>query len=289
MKKNVILIVNPVSGGIDKAEIITATSLFADSEGLNFVLCVTTATDDISKIKVLYDTFRPERVIVAGGDGTIKLVAEALENVDVVFGIIPAGSSNGLATDLNISKNLDENLPIAFRNPFMEMDMIVINGNRSLHLSDLGLNAELIKNYENSAIHGKWGYALQVFSTLADKEEPFTATITANGQTVECVAQMIVIANSKKYGTGVVINPEGMMNDGKFELVLLKNLDLSIFAKIITGNIPLESGDVAIISTDRANIKLNAPVSFQIDGEYCDRETELNIAISPHKLKVAIP
>lgn len=289
MKKNVILIVNPVSGGIDKAEIITATSLFADSEGLNFVLYVTTATDDISKIKVLYDTFRPERVIVAGGDGTIKLVAEALENVDVVFGIIPAGSSNGLATDLNISKNLDENLPIAFRNPFMEMDMIVINGNRSLHLSDLGLNAELIKNYENSAIHGKWGYALQVFSTLADKEELFTATITANGQTVECVAQMIVIANSKKYGTGVVINPEGMMNDGKFELVLLKNLDLSIFAKIITGNIPLESGDVAIISTDRANIKLNAPVSFQIDGEYCDRETELNIAISPHKLKVAIP
>jgi diacylglycerol kinase family enzyme len=289
VKKNVLLIVNPVSGGIDKAEIIAATSLFADREGLNFVLYVTTATDDISKIKVLYDTFRPERVIVAGGDGTIKLVAEALENVDVVFGIIPAGSSNGLATDLNISKNLDENLLIAFRNPYMEMDMIVINGNRSLHLSDLGLNAELIKNYENSAIHGKWGYALQVFSTLADKEEPFTATITANGQTVECVAQMIVIANSKKYGTGVVINPEGMMNDGKFELVLLKNLDLSIFAKIFTGNIPLESGDVAIISTDRANIKLNAPVSFQIDGEYCDRETELNIAISPHKLKVAIP
>jgi diacylglycerol kinase family enzyme len=289
VKKNVLLIVNPVSGGIDKAEIIAATSLFADREGLNFELYVTTTTDDISKIKVLYDTFRPERVIVAGGDGTIKLVAEALENVDVVFGLIPAGSSNGLSTDLNISKNLDENLLIAFRNPYMEMDMIVINGNRSLHLSDLGLNAELIKNYENSAVHGKWGYALQVYSTLADKEEPFTATITANGQTVECVAQMIVIANSKKYGTGVVINPEGIMNDGKFELVLLKNLDLSIFTKIITGNIPLESGEVAIISTNRANIKLNAPVSFQIDGEYCDRETELNIAISPHKLKVAIP
>jgi hypothetical protein len=31
------------------------------------------------------------------------------------------------------------------------------------------------------------------------------------------VAEMIVIANSKKYGTGVIINP-GIMNDGKFEL-----------------------------------------------------------------------
>jgi hypothetical protein len=40
------------------------------------------------------------------------------------------------------------------------------------------------------------GYALQVL-ILVDIEEPFTATITANGQTVERVAEMIVIANSK--------------------------------------------------------------------------------------------
>ena len=289
MKKNILLIVNPVAGGIDKSEIIEATFLFAEKKGLNLALYKTTGIDDISKIKVLYDSLKPERVIIAGGDGTIKFVAEALENVDVIFGIIPAGSANGLATDLNIPKQLEESLPLAFHNAFTEMDMIVINGKTSLHLSDLGLNAELIKNYESSAIHGKWGYALQVFNTLVDIEEPFTAIITANGQTVERVAQMIVIANSKKYGTGVVINPDGIMDDGKFELVVLKSLDLTIFAKIITGNIPIESGDVEIISTDRANIKLHSPVSFQIDGEYCGRETELNVAISPHKLKVAIP
>ena len=289
MKKNIILVVNPVAGGIDKSEIIEAASLFADKEGLNLALYVTTGIDDIAKIKVLYDALKPERVIVAGGDGTIKSVAESLQNTDVVFGIIPAGSANGLATDLNIPKELGESLPIAFQSASAEMDMIVINGRTSIHLSDLGLNAELIKNYANSEIHGKWGYALQVFNTLVGIEEPFTATITANGQTVERVAEMIVIANSKKYGTGVIINPSGIMNDGKFELVVLKNIDLTIFAKIITGNIPLESGDVEIISTDRANIKLHSPVSFQIDGEYCGRETELNVAISPHKLKVAIP
>jgi hypothetical protein len=45
---------------------------------------------------------------------------------------------------------------------------------------------------------------LQVYNTLADKEEPFTATITANGQIMN-VAQMIVIANSKKYGTRLLL------------------------------------------------------------------------------------
>jgi hypothetical protein len=54
-EKNIILIVNPVAGGIDKSEIIEA-AFFADKEGLNLALYTTTGIDDIAKIKVLYDT-----------------------------------------------------------------------------------------------------------------------------------------------------------------------------------------------------------------------------------------
>lgn len=289
MKKNVVMITNPVSGGIDKSDFIEATALYAAKENLNYVLYETTGNDDSKKIKEIYNTFKPERIIIAGGDGTIKLVVEALENVEVVFGILPAGSANGLATDLNLPKTIDENLTICFHNNFMEIDIIVINGQKSLHLSDLGLNASLIKNYENNALHGKWGYALQAFNTLIEREDPFNATITANGATFQCLAQMIVVANSQKYGTGVTINPNGVMNDGKFELVIIKNLDLLVFGKIITGNLPLNSEDIEIISTDSAVIKIDRPVSFQIDGEYYGLETELDISISAQKMRVAIP
>jgi len=129
---------------------------------------------------------------------------------------------------------------------------------------------------------------LQVITTLTELEEPFSAKIEANNETVECVARMIVIANSKKYGTGVTINPDGIMNDGKFEIVILKNLDLLVFGKIITGNIPLNSEDVEIISTDKAIITTAIPVSFQIDGEYIGQETQLDIQILPAQMKVAI-
>ncbi|MBP6758220.1 MAG: diacylglycerol kinase [Flavobacterium sp.] len=289
MKKNVLLIVNPVSGAIDKSEFIDAATLFAMKENLNLVLYTTTGKEDVSKIRMLYDQHKPERIIVAGGDGTIKMVAEATEGQDVILGILPLGSSNGLAVDLDLMKSLDENLEIAFHNDYIELDSIIINDQKCLHLSDLGLNANLVKNYEEGDVHGKWGYLLQAFTTLINLEEPFAATIIANNQTVECVARMIVIANSKKYGTGIVINPEGSMNDGKFELVILKNLDLIVFGKIITGNIPLNYDDVEIISTDMASIRTNLPVSFQIDGEYCGDVIELKISISSKKIKVAIP
>ena len=289
MRKNIIMIVNPISGDIDKSEFIVAAAHLAAAENLNFVLYNTTGDDDILKIKSLYLSYNPERIIVAGGDGTIKMVAEAMEKNDVIIGIVPAGSANGLAMDLNLPSTVEENLDIAFHNKYMEIDMISINGKKSIHLSDLGLNAEMIKNYEKSTIRGKWGYALQTVTTLIDLNDPFMATIKGNFETIECTARMIVIANSKKYGTGVSINPNGVMDDGKFELVILKNLDLVILGKIITGNMPLDSDDVEIISTDSAVITTNEPVCFQIDGEYYGEETKLEIKILRKQMKVAIP
>jgi diacylglycerol kinase family enzyme len=120
-------------------------------------------------------------------------------------------------------------------------------------------------------------------------EEPFIATIEANNKIVKYTAKMIVIANAKKYGTGVVINPNGIINDGKFELVILKNLDLIVFLKIILGNIPINTGDVIIISTDKAIISTDSSVSFQIDGEYSGEQTRLDIVILPKQMKIAVP
>jgi diacylglycerol kinase (ATP) len=283
------LVVNPISGGVDKSELIEAATAFAEKENVNLVIYNTSGRSDVDNIKVLYDTYIPKRIIVAGGDGTIKMVAEAMEMKDVIIGILPAGSANGLAVDLNLPVAIEDNLEIAFHNDYMEIDMISINGKKSIHLSDLGVNAEMIKNYENSSIRGKWGYALQTISTLIDLEDPFIVTITGDFPTVECEARMIVIANSQKYGTGVSINPNGVMDDGKFELVILKNMDLVVLGKIITGNMAIDVNDVEIISTEKAFVTTNIPVSFQIDGEYCGKETKLSIEILPKQMKVAIP
>jgi diacylglycerol kinase (ATP) len=289
LKKNIIFIVNPISGDLDKSDLIEAVQEFASTNNFDLEVYETTGKSDAKQIQALYNKHNPERIVVAGGDGTIKMVAEAMEEHDVIIGILPAGSANGLSVDLSLPSTIEENLKIAFLNHYIEMDMICINGKKSIHLSDLGLNADLVKNYEESDVRGFWGYALQAFTTLTESNEPFVATIKANKKTVEHTARMIVIANSQKYGTGVTINPNGAMNDGKFELVILKNLDLFLIGKIITGNMPIDTEDVVIISTDQATIETDYPVSFQIDGEYCGAQKSLEIHILHKQMKIAIP
>ena len=281
-KKKYILVINPISGDIDKSK------QFAADFNIDIIVYETTGQKDENKIEKLYLKHNPERVLIAGGDGTIKMVAEALEHQDVIFGIIPAGSANGLATDLNLPTTLEENIKVALENNFIEIDMIEINGNKSLHLSDIGLNALLVKNYEGGNVRGKLGYALNIVSTLVESEDPFKVSIEFENKKIECEAQMIVIANSQKYGTGVVINPLGVINDGKFEIIVLKNVNLITIGKIITGNMTEESEEVDIYSVQKATITTSRNISFQIDGEYCGEINKLDINILPNQMKVAI-
>lgn len=288
-QKIYLLVVNPISGSVDKSEFITAVEDYAKPLSIGIVIYETSGKDDEQKILELFETHKPERVLVAGGDGTIKMVGETLQEKDTILALLPAGSANGLSVDLNFPDEMEQLLEIAFHNSYKEIDMISINDKKSLHLSDIGLNAELIKNYEKSNIRGKWGYALQSFNTLKDQESPFVATIKVKDVLITTEAKMVVIANSNRYGTGVTINPFGKMDDGKFEIVILKNLDLLLFGKIITGNMPLSSDDIEIISAEKATISTNIPVHFQIDGEYYGEVKRLDIKILPKRLKIAIP
>ncbi len=284
-----LLVVNPISGDLDKSDLLNTVQEFSVANDFNLVVYETTGEKDFVVIQSLYEEYKPERIVVAGGDGTIKIVAEAMENQDIVIGILPAGSANGLSVDLGLPETLEENLEVSFLHHYLEIDMISINGKKSIHLSDIGINADLVKNYQESDLRGFWGYAMQAFTTLKDAEEPFSASITANNETVEHTARIIVIANSKKYGTGVTINPNGSMNDGKFELIILKSLDILLLGKIISGNMPIDSEDVVIISTDKAFVKTDRPVNFQIDGEYCGAQNELEIHILHQQMKIAVP
>ncbi|TLU99209.1 diacylglycerol/lipid kinase family protein [Dyadobacter luticola] len=288
-ERKVLLVVNPISGDVDKDVIFERIIEKTGAEGYDLRIYSTTGENDQETIREMLENIRPERVLVAGGDGTISLVAQAAYGIEVIMGIIPAGSANGLSVDFGLSGSVDQAVEVAFAENTVLIDAVSINGDISLHLSDIGLNALLVKNYENSDMRGKLGYAREMLKTLSEHEN-FLVRIKTENETIETDALIVIIANAQKYGTGVTINPAGDMSDGLFELVIAKKLDFIETAKILAGNTDFNPEIMQVISVERADIECyDKEAHFQIDGEYKGLVSKLEAHILKGYVRVAVP
>lgn len=286
MGNKILLVINPIAGGTGKEYIKKAVHKKASKIQYGVELYETTGKGDGQAVLSLMDNEHFSRILIAGGDGTIREIADAVRKKDILIGILPSGSANGLALNLGIPDDLEGQLQIAFAEDYIAMDMLEINGQTGLHISDLGVNAALIKNYEASDIRGKLGYLLQTIPTLAKSNYPFQVRVKANGEQYMAEAILVAIANAQKFGTGANINPTGQLNDGQFEVLLFKNFDIPEIIKTFYGPISHNSEFVTVIKTKEAVIKTATAIPFQIDGEYMGAKTEIIAKVQTEKLKV---
>lgn len=288
-KNNLLLVINPISGGSDKEDLRKEIDAALKHREVSFETYVTTGKEDISQIRNILDTQKITTVLVAGGDGTVQMVAKAIEGREVAISLIPAGSANGLASNLNMPENVGVQIDIALSDNYMMMDVISINDHLCLHISDLGINAALIKNFENSDLRGKLGYAIQTIPTLIQSDLPYQFSLETDDQTIDLEGVMVAIANAQQFGTGAVINPEGKMDDGIFEVLIFKSLDIINILKTLDKDSYRNPEFVESFSTTKAMISSKKPISFQIDGEYIGDVKRLSASILPSKLKIMVP
>lgn len=287
--KKVLLVVNPISGGIDKAEIIDYLEKRFDQEKRDLSLYYTSGKNDLEQLTDIINEMQPERVLIIGGDGTIKLLAGIIKETSIPIGLFPAGSANGLAENLDLPPDLEGQAEIALGNNYVDLDCISVNGEICLHISDIGLNAELIRNYEEGNIRGKLGYFLQSIPTLLKSDFPFHFRINIEGQTHERQGFLLAVANARKYGTGATINPGGKFNDGKFEILLFKKFNIPQILKTFQEDVVLSEDFVEIFPAKKAKIECAKSLPFQVDGEYFGEVKTVEATISPLKVKIAVP
>ena len=287
--ENILLVVNPISGDTEKDNIIATVEGEAKKRNFNFEIYKTTGENDKEAIKAIIKKHKISRVLVAGGDGTISFVAECILGTEICLGIIPAGSANGMAVNFGIPDTLEEQIAIAFSECTLKIDALFINDKLCLHIADFGINAELIKNYESSSIRGKFGYFLQSIPTILNSDSPFHFKIETDEGIVEKSGILLAIANANKFGTGATINPDGKINDGKFEVLIFKNLDFIEIFKTIQDKPEMSEDFVHVISTNKAQITTEKDVPFQIDGEFIGELKKVTARIENEHLLIAVP
>lgn len=287
--RHILFIINPFAGNTDKEELLWFVTQTIKNQHLGLIIYKTVGEHDERAITALLKQHSFDRVFVAGGDGTIHMVAGILVDYNIPLGIFPKGSANGLAHNLKIPDTKEEQLKVALSENILYLDVLKINENICIHIADLGVNAELIKNFKEGNIRGKIGYVIKSIPTLLNTAYPFTFGINANGTTQTKEGAVLAIANALKYGTGATINPDGKMDDGFFEIIIFKKLNIVDIINTLTENNILDPDFAEVISTNKAEIICKSPVPFQIDGEYIGKITKLDISVLKQKIAVTVP
>lgn len=232
--------------------------------------------------------FKPQTVVAVGGDGTVSMVAKKVLGTGILLGILPAGSANGMARELNIPPAIEDALKVLVRGVVKKVDVLSVNNLVCIHLSDLGLNARLIKYFERGNIRGRLGYAKVALKVLFRKQY-MRVTVKAGDLQLHQKAFMVVIANASKYGTGAVINPSGDLADGKFEVVVVKELGLLTLFKLWLNPHSLRHGNVEVMQASEAHIHTRKRMHFQVDGEYIGKVEQVTVKVLPDKLNLITP
>src|SRR5690606_33687262 len=112
-KNSILLVVNPIAGGSDKEDIIKLVQAQSLERNIALEVYNTSGNNDKETIDQLIENNKPTRILVAGGDGTISLVAQCIHQKEIYLGIISAGSANGMAANIGLPADIIDQIDIA--------------------------------------------------------------------------------------------------------------------------------------------------------------------------------
>jgi YegS/Rv2252/BmrU family lipid kinase len=285
---NIFFVINPNSGGKSKIDYQATIQEYFEPLPHKVHMLVLSGKNDTDTITQHINKIKPDRIVAVGGDGTITLVAKQILGTSLPMAIIPAGSANGMAKELNISTNINEALDNILNGTIKCSDVIEVNNQICLHLSDIGLNAQLIKYFDEGDIRGMAGYARLVFKVLWRKQN-MQVVIQSKDKEIKRDAFMVVLANASKYGTGAVINPQGDLYDGLFEVVIIKRLAFFQIVKTFLRPRSFNPKKIEVFHATSVSIETYKKVHFQIDGEYVGKVKRITAKVLPARLNLLLP
>jgi diacylglycerol kinase family enzyme len=279
--------INPRSGSYDQQMVQRIEAYFKTLEHTIKIFELPMQCSSLM-IEAQIASFIPDRVIAVGGDGTIHLIAGCLINTHMLLGILPAGSANGLAKDLRLSKIFEETMEMLIGCKHKKIHVININGHHCIHLSDIGINAYALESFNQRGLHGLWKYIKAGISILW-KSRYFNIVIQLNNTTKKLKVKMLVMANGNSYGTGAVINPIGKLDDELFEVIAIKKIALREVFKMVFTHEPYNNEKTAVYQTNELTIHSSRKVHFQVDGEYLGKVKEIKAYLIPSALSLLVP
>lgn len=256
-------------------------------------------------------------IVAAGGDGTVRAVAEAMHDSDARLALLPSGTGNLLARNLNLTlDDMDWSLRVAFTGTDRPMDIALIDIEREngdidraafLVMAGVGLDAKMLANTDDELKKkiGWLAYVKAIFQALRDKNQLRLRYSVDGNETRSLRAHTIIVGNTGTLAANVLLLPEAVIDDGYFEIVLLRPEGvlgwIQIFVKVLWENGVLRRSKVGRLmmskDVDALNyvkgrklvVRFRHPEQIELDGDDFGKAAAFNTRVRPGGLQVRVP
>lgn len=262
-------------------------------------------------------------VIACGGDGTVRNVAQGLLGSSVPMGVVPLGTGNLLARNLNVPlDDIDRALLVAMSGRSRPIDLGEVSytdGDGASHddvflvMLGAGMDADMIAGTDADlkARVGWLAYVGAFANTLVSGHRIKVEYALDDGPVVQTKARTLLVANCGMLQGGMVLLPAAVIDDGLLDVMALRAKGVLGWAQAgavlaehtvrhrvssIRGkDSPAEEKEdhrtrpVDFRQGARVHTRvLEKPASFQIDGEDCGTVTEFSARIKRRGLTVRV-
>ena len=291
VKRKYLTIINPNSGTSRKTSIPELAYNILSENGSELYFVYTNEQGHVAQIIDDVATQGFDVVIGVGGDGTINEVADAVRPTDMTMGIIPMGSGNGLARSLDIPMDPEAALEVIRKGYIKRIDCCEANGVPFFVTFGVGFDAQVTASYDQKSFRGPLSYVLSTVDQFI-KHKSSLYRLHLNGEVIEQKAFLVTCANADQYGNNAIIAPEAELDDGLFDVVVIRNMSLlkapQVAINLFTKNIN-ESASIDIYRTDHLIIEREDADYAQVDGELLELGRRIEITIQKQQLPILVP
>lgn len=268
------IIYNPSAGReVFKKELPVVLERF-EKAGYETSAHATTGEGDATEAAKIAVERKYDMIVVAGGDGTINEVVHGIAEQDYrpKLGIIPAGTTNDFARALMIPREIHKAVDIILEEHIQALDIGKVNEHYFINIAGGGDLTELTYDVpiKLKAAIGQLAYYVKGIEMLPSLR-PASVKIEYDDKVFEGDIMLFLVANTNSVGGFEKLAPDALIDDGYFDLLILKKTNLAEFLRVATtglrGN---HIDDDLVIYTQAKKIKVTPKKRMQLnlDGEY---------------------
>lgn len=226
-------------------------------------------------------------VVAIGGDGTVNEIGKALINTETALGIIPTGSGNGLARELEIPMNIKKAIESLNTPINKQIDVCFVNETPFFCTAGVGFDAHCAEIFAQKTKRGFWNYVKIGFAEFW-KYKPLKCVFAGNDYEVFS----ITFGNAAQFGNNAYITPTAIVDDGFIDCTIINPPSalaaLRMIAQLFSGNIHSSKLSENYRGT-KLKLKSEQNILIHYDGEPLQLKTnELTISILEKGLRLII-